>query len=483
MNVSREDVIVSALSCLLAEKLAESEDFSLCEKQGLEKTLELFCTAYARALEALDDAIFDEKDPCFTSSGKEKRHILSTAGLVSINRRRYRSDSGSVYLLDEAIDLPSRTKVSPQLSHLAAKFALGTSYSEAAHALEYYISANLSKMTIARILEQNVALLDERQTLKDSGKVTVPVLDVEADGCYVPLQRSKAQKAADRRAGKKRARAYKEVGMFSAYAGKEIASEKTGRKRRIDALHFATVSDPKDAWSNFSSLLRQKYDTSHIFYSNLACDGDPSYTGGAKYLPGSVSLGYDLHHISPKIAAHLGRDIAREVYATMKGLGFSAGFDVLVTYIEHFLEESGDEKYSELLAFAHKHRQSMKTAFDYNLGTIEGTIAHIIGSRCKRFGGGWGPRLEAVVRLRAARASEIEPKLATRKRDISLPEIVCRRKRVDIESYIAALEQRARKNQTVKSLRKSLEPEYYHQAPIAHRSKDERCHSLLRKWA
>jgi len=483
MNVSREDVIVSALSCLLAEKLSECEDFSLCEKQGLEKTLELFCKAYGRALEALDDAIFAEKDPRFRSCGKEKRNILTTAGLVSINRRRYRLDSGSAYLLDEAIDLPSRTKVSPQLSHLAAKFALGTSYAEAASALEYYISARLSKMTIARILEQNVALLDEEEVLKNSDKVTTPVLDVEADGCFVPIQRSKAQKEADRRAGKKRARAYKEVGVFSAYVGKEIVSTQTGRKRRIDALHFATVSDPKDAWSDFSSLLHQKYDTSHIFYSNLACDGDPSYTGGAKYLPGSVSLGYDLHHVSPKIATYLGRDIAREVYATMKELGFSAGFDVLVTYIEHFLQESEDEKYRELLVFVHKHRASMKIAFDYNLGTIEGTIAHIVGSRCKRFGGGWGPRLEAVVRLRAARASDIEPRLATRTRDVSLPEIVCRRKRVDIESYIATLEQRARKNQTVKSLRKSLEPEYYHQASIAHRSKNEGCYSLLRKWA
>jgi len=481
MNVSREDIVVSALSSLIAEKLLECEDFNLCEKQGLQETLELFCKAFGRALEALDDAIFDEKDSRFKSAGKEKRQVLTSAGLIVVNRRRYRSSAGNLYLLDEAIDLPSRLKVSPHLAHLAAKFALGTSYREAACALEYYISARLSKMSIARILEQNADLLDEEKSLGKSEKVTSPVLDVEADGCFVPLQRTRAQKQADKARGKKRARAYKEVGMYSAYTGKETLSTKTGRKRRVDAFYFATVKDPKDAWSNFSSLLDQKYDTQGIFYTNLASDGDPSYTGGAKYLPGHVSLGYDLHHVSPKIAAYLGQDIAREVYASMKELGFNVGFDVLVTYLEHFIAEGKDEKYQELLEFAHKHRSSMKVAFDYNLGTIEGTIAHIIGSRCKRFGGGWGPRLEAVVRLRAANASGIEPALATRKRDISLPKIIKDRELADIENYIASLELKARAVKLRKT--KNLEPEYYRQAPIAHRSKSEKCYSLLNQWA
>lgn len=228
-------------------------------------------------------------------------------------------------------------------------------------------------------------------------------------------------------------------------------------------------------------LIDQKYDTQEIFYTNLACDGDPSYTRGARYLPGQVSTGYDLHHIVPKIAAYLGRDIAHEVYVTMKKLGFDIGFDVLITYLEHFIEKGSGEKYQELLEFAYRHKKSMKVAFDYNLGTIEGTIAHIIGSRCKRFGGGWGPRLEAVVRLRAASASEIAPRLATRVRTTSLPEIVKDRQIVDIENYIGALEEKAKTNRS--NVSKGLECEYYHQAPIAHRSKNEGCYSLLRKWA
>jgi len=102
-------------------------------------------------------------------------------------------------------------------------------------------------MTIARILEQNVALLDEKKSLKESEKITTPTLDVEADGCFVPIQRTRAQKVADRARGKKKARTYKEVGMFSAYSGKEIVSTKTNRRRRVDPLHFATVKDSKDA--------------------------------------------------------------------------------------------------------------------------------------------------------------------------------------------------------------------------------------------
>jgi len=108
MNVSREDVVVSALSSLLAEMLVETEDFHHCERQGLQNTLNLFCRAYEQALDAFDDFILAENDPRFESKGKESRLVFTTAGPVLVNRRRYKSETGSVYLLDEALDLPPR---------------------------------------------------------------------------------------------------------------------------------------------------------------------------------------------------------------------------------------------------------------------------------------------------------------------------------------------------------------------------------------
>ena len=254
-------------------------------------------------------------------------------------------------------------------------------------------------------------------------------------------------------------------------------------KVRTHATHFATTKAAPDAWSEFSSLLSKRYDTDNVTHTNFATDGDAKYLKGAKTLPGKVSVGYDLHHIPSKIAHTLGADIAREVFATMKELGFEDGFDILETYCEHFYELEKDEKYLDLIEFFNTHKQSMKTALVHNLGTMEGSIAHIIGSRCKRFGGGWGTGLDPMVRLRAARASGIRPVLATRKSTTLLPEIVQSRTLLEVENFIADLEQRAKENYTAYD-RKKLgdKPLYYHQVQIPHKSSNERCASLLRKW-
>jgi len=480
MNVSREEAIVENFALMLLEKICETEDFSTVESHGIMQAMRLLCQGLERAYEHFDELIFRERDLRFKSAGFEKRHVLTTAGLVMLKRRRYRSDIGSVYLLDEAVDLPAKVKISPQLARMSATFGTNTSFQEAADSLEYYIASGLSKMTIARLLKQNADLLEEVQTKELHPKIETPVLDVEADGCFVPLQRTRAQKQADRVCGKKRKRAYKEVGMYSAFTGKERVG--TNRKKRCNVLHFATTDAPKDAWDEFGNLLGRKYETQNIYCTNLAADGDVSYLNGARVLFGEVSVGYDLHHIPTSIAQTLGVDIAREVYATMKEIGFSEGFDVLKTYADDFFADTGHEKYVDIISFVQKHEGAMRVAFKYNLGTIEGTNAHIIGSRCKRFGGGWGPRLDPIVRLRAAFASGVRPGLAHRARKVSLPDIVKNRMLQEAQNYIATLEARAKKNRSRISP-SDFFPEYYHQAPIAHRSKNERCYSLLKKWA
>jgi len=480
MNINREDVIVSALSSLLLENIVECEDFNNVEKFGVEKTSELLCRAFKCALEAMDEVIFQEKDLRFKSKGFEVRSVLTSAGLITYKRRRYKSESEAVYLLDEALGLPHHLKVSPQLSCLAATFALDASYQAAADALSYYIGTTLSRSSVKRLLKQNACLLEGGNT--QESKVSSPSLNIEADGCYVYQQRTKAQKRADKLGGKKRSRrASKEVAIFCAYSGKKNVGKNV--KVRTHATHFATTKAAPDAWSEFSSLLSKRYDTDNVTHTNFATDGDAKYLKGAKTLPGKVSVGYDLHHIPSKIAHTLGADIAREVFATMKELGFEDGFDILETYCEHFYELEKDEKYLDLIEFFNTHKQSMKTALVHNLGTMEGSIAHIIGSRCKRFGGGWGTGLDPMVRLRAARASGIRPVLATRKSTTLLPEIVQSRTLLEVENFIADLEQRAKENYTAYD-RKKLgdKPLYYHQVQVPHKSSNERCASLLRKW-
>jgi hypothetical protein len=90
-----------------------------------------------------------------------------------------------------------------------------------------------------------------------------------------------------------------------------------------------------------------------------------------------------------------------------------------------------------------------------NLGTIEGTNAHLIGSRLKNYGGGWSPAgIEAMVTLRAARASGGQIPLlrpSAQADEVSSPEI-------EPDS--------SESDPTYQSLYSNT-VEYYHQAKIA----------------
>ena len=474
-----EEIVQAALGAIMLEELKKTEDFNHLEEFGVRKALELLRKTLGQVLENYDEAILAEHDSRYESKGKESRSILTTAGWVTYWRRRYKMDVGSILLLDVMLDLPPRIRISPCLSRLASDCGIDTSYQKGADFLEHYTNADISKMSVGRALEKNAELLAETESKERNPKIETPVLDVEADGCFVPLQRRSAQKEADRLRGKKRKRAYKEVRVFSAYTGKEPADSKN--KKRLNVMHFATTKSSQKAWEKFSQNIDAAYDTEGIFYSNLACDGEVSYLKGAAHLPGIVVTGYDLHHIPTSLASTFGRSIAAEIYATMKSLGWEAGYDVLRAYADDFYQKSKDEKYRDIVSFINAHEEDMKTSLKYNLGTIEGTNAHIIGSRCKRFGGGWGRRLEAMVRLRAADASGIKPGLAYRDHKIDLPKIISERNLEEIENCIKAYEQKAKKN--CPRVTENLPPEYYHQAPIAHRSKNEKCYSLLREWA
>jgi len=104
MDASREDVTVSALSSLLAEKLCECEDFNLTEKEGLETVLKLFCSALGRALEVFGEQVFVQCDPRYCSKGFEKREFLTVGGPLAWRRGRYQTADGSLCLADTYLD-------------------------------------------------------------------------------------------------------------------------------------------------------------------------------------------------------------------------------------------------------------------------------------------------------------------------------------------------------------------------------------------
>jgi hypothetical protein len=484
MNDNKESIdldalVVSALSKMLLDKTIACEDFTSIEKFGIEKAMGLLRKAMAQSLEAFDQMVFSEKDPRFCSKGFEKRELLTMAGPVSFCRRRYASETGCVYLVDAALGIAPNQKTSALLTSELARLSLDQSYRAAGQVFALYLGETLHKTTVKTSIARSAALLDEVETIPEE-KRTVPTLDIEADGIFVPLQRTQAQKRAEEQMNRpRRRRARKEVSVLSAYEGKK--TDHRGRKRREEALHYASSLSAHEVWEAFASKVDGKWDIDALYHINFATDGDTKYEGGITHFDADISCGYDLFHIVGAIKPLFGIDVAREVYAVMKDEGFKLGLQVLYDYSEYYFEKTGNKGYNDIYDFIKHHETEIITAFSYNLGTIEGTNAHIIKDRMKGRGVAWSSGLEPMARLQAHRASKGTVPIATPGRDCDL--VVLGRKRTieQIESAIAAMENRAKATKRKPS--KTSHTPYYRQVTIGSSKAREANHSYLHLWS
>ena len=130
--IDLDALVVSALSKMLLDKTLVCEDFTTIERYGVEKVMELLRRAMAQSLEAFDQMVFDEQDPRFCSKGLEKREIMTMAGPISFSRRRYASETGSVYLVDAALGIAPKQKISALLTSELTRLSLDQSYRAAA---------------------------------------------------------------------------------------------------------------------------------------------------------------------------------------------------------------------------------------------------------------------------------------------------------------------------------------------------------------
>jgi hypothetical protein len=306
-----------------------------------------------------------------------------------------------VYLLDEALGIEAWARVSPTLTFLVAGLGLESSYQKAADGLAAYIGVSEHATFVKRALAKAADSIAD--LAPDEVRRRVPALDVEADGTYVHRQRTKAQKAQDKKQGKTSRWSYTEVGTFVAYEGKRQVGK--NKKQRINCLHHASTAKTPVAWAEFGQMIAAKWDPDALFVTNLATDGAAGYRAGEKYLPGKVVSGYDLHHIISVLSPVFGHEIAREIFGVMREYGFEEGYRLLIDYRDWYVSQGTGEHYKKAADFITAHADQIRFALVYNLGTIESTNAHLIGSRLKRFGGGWSSGLEPMVRLRAYKAS------------------------------------------------------------------------------
>lgn len=134
----------------------------------------------------------------YESKGFVRRSLGTLFGQdVNFERRRYidRETGAEVYLLDEVLGIEANTQVSPALTALMLTQAVTTSsYRKAAESISSFlgfeaVSHETIRQTVLRFGEESEAV--GTQARQDpQGRRKVNVLFLEADGMWVPLQRS-----------------------------------------------------------------------------------------------------------------------------------------------------------------------------------------------------------------------------------------------------------------------------------------------------
>jgi hypothetical protein len=158
-----------------------------------------FLAILEQVLKILDELVCADRD-CerFEIKDRRLRSVETLFGTLWFKRRYYwdREIKTHVALLDEALGLAKRARLSPGLTEAAVLQGVnGPSYRAAQRTLEaFYHRPVVSHETVRKKVIETGRLVirkEQRRQRKVKGERRVPILFIEADGLYAHLQRDK----------------------------------------------------------------------------------------------------------------------------------------------------------------------------------------------------------------------------------------------------------------------------------------------------
>ena len=118
-------LIVLFLAQGIFEELKEAEDFSQLEEKVHSLSQKAAGMFLKFALEQIDQRLLAQKGKELKVVGNRERTLVTSVGEVTIKRRLYKGSSGQyVFLLDQALGLEPRRRLSKRMEQLALELAI-----------------------------------------------------------------------------------------------------------------------------------------------------------------------------------------------------------------------------------------------------------------------------------------------------------------------------------------------------------------------
>lgn len=353
------------------------------------------------SLSEIDARLAKDQEPGkYENKGIRSRTLVSTVGEIEIKRRYYRElETGKYcFLLDEAMGLAQRKRVSPRLEGMMLDMGTDTTFRKASAMLEYMVPG-VSHMTVwSEIQRAGARAKKEAEEVRaeifedgviPNGKRSVQRLNIEADGVMIKQQRSSKRN--------------EEIKLVVAYENKEEGKPLVNRKT------VAGLADSSTIWEQASARFGQEWRLIGKEDIRIGGDGAAWIKEGMEVFPGST-YHLDLFHLRKRLTEALGfnGDYYQAVAEKICDLDQKGLEEVFAHILENTREKSKRKRIRELQNYIWGNWAGISDLpKKERLGVIEGQVRHTIARRMKNIGGGWSSTgTDHMARLLAAKANQ-----------------------------------------------------------------------------
>lgn len=404
------DRLADAAAGIFYDDLVKTEDLGLLESAVRTDMRSVAAGVLKRCIERFDASVVESAPRGWTVHERASRTLITLVGEVTFARTAFLDEYGRRRTLtDELLGIPPRSRLSNCAFLWIAARASELSYRKTAKEFESLTAVGISHVSVMNAVHREGRLLKERGgEYAAASKVSQEELFLESDGLWVHAQESRHRDRAIPRFLYEQARKTKsfELKMAALYAGKKEVAP--GRFER-GGLCLTCSDEPPDAfWDRVWDMLCANYEERDVKRIAVGADG-ADWCGPrrveAKAGPGcSVDFALDPFHVMQKIARAFPDECSEErdqaVNLALRGHGEQLA--QMAREAARTASAGKREKALELASYIANHLDGIRP-MRRELGTMEGTNAHIGAARLKGQGRSWSRRgAEAMCLIRCA---------------------------------------------------------------------------------
>jgi len=355
---------------------------------------------YVQSARILDEELAEsrEKDR-FVLKEVRERKILTMMGPVTLKRRYYHDEKEDRHcaLLDEALELESRTRLSPALRDVGAKLATDMSYGQAARVLKTILGERFSRQSIWNAVQMFGETLKEEtraacEALFEHGRIEKPAKDHpeclfgEVDGCVISLQRQLMRKAEMK------------VGVwYEGWQKKPVAREEY---ELVHKRYVASGTSARDLWERMTVEGQRRYGLSEVPHVYAGGDGASWIKAGASWM-GAERFKVDGFHLKRLLSRAFGFEGLTRVVGQLQAGQHDDAMKTLAGKAIAEPDEGKREQMAKAMHWVMEQRGNLeRIVFPKKeksellwrqLGTMERHADLVVAERFKKRGMSWSP--------------------------------------------------------------------------------------------